>query len=503
MIEYYRLLAQGNDWGAVLPEILLALFALTLLIVELVIKRQHWAIPTIALGGFAIVFGVVLYDLVQTPFADSTSYAFNGLLKQDKAGQVMRLFFLLSGALTSIVAIVYLKARKLPSVEFLNLVLLITAGFMLLVQSNHFVMFFLSLETVTVGFYILVSFNRAKASSLEAGLKYLIQGALSSSILLFGIVLLFGVAGNPELPASSGDPMNFSALATFIQANSQHPLVVIGTLLVLAGVAFKIGAVPFQIWIPDVYQGAPAPVMAMLGVASKAAGFFVLLILIQKTGPFNAMAPFLQPILSVMAVASILYGNITATNQYHTKRILGFSGIAHAGYLLLGVTASIHSHWAPEAVFLYLFVYMLASFLVTIVLIQVAGPDDATDTLDDYRGLAARSPMLAFALVIGLGSLAGIPPLAGFIAKALIFIAAFEAQLYIPLAAACFGVVVSIYYYFGWMRSALFRNPLLLEKQSSPPPIVVSPWFKPVIIGLAAITIVFGFFQGEFGGFLY
>lgn len=503
MIEHYRLLAQGNDWGAVFPEILLALFALTLLILELVVKRQHWVVPTVALVGFVSVFALVCYRAFGTPYTGESLTLFNGLIKQNLRTEVMRLFFLLAGSLTTIVSLAYLNARKLPRVEFLHIVLIVTAAFMLLVQSNHFVMFFLALETVTVGFYVLVSYNREKASSLEAGLKYLIQGALSSSILLFGIVLLFGAGGNPELPANSADPMNFDALKAFILANPQNPLVIMGTLLVLAGLAFKIGAVPFQIWIPDVYQGAPTPVMAMLGVASKAAGFFMLLILIGKTGPFNSLSPLLQPVLAAMAVFSILYGNITATSQFHTKRILGFSGIAHAGYLLLGVTASVQSHMAPAAVFFYLFIYMMATFLVAIVVAQVSGADDATDTIDDYRGLAARSPLLSFALVIGLGSLAGIPPLAGFIAKVIIFIAAFEAKLYWPLAVACFGVAVSIYYYFGWMRSALFRSPLASLQDTPQSPLTVSPWLKPVIIGLASFTIVLGFYQGVFGGFIY
>jgi len=213
--------------------------------------------------------------------------------------QFLRLFFLTTSILVSILGTIALAKQKLPRIEFFHLVLVVTAAMMLLAQANHFVLLFVALETVTIGFYILVSYFRTSPLSLEAGLKYLIMGSLSSAILLFGIMLLYGVAGNPALAGSSGDAMNFDALRRFLALNPDNFLASVGIVLVLCGVAFKIGAVPFQIWIPDVYQGAPTPVTAFLAVGSKAAGFAVLLVLTQ-----TAFAPYqglMIPLLGLIA----------------------------------------------------------------------------------------------------------------------------------------------------------------------------------------------------------
>ena len=240
------------------------------------------------------------------------------------------------------------------------------------------------------------------------------------------------------------------------QANPHNFLASLGIVLVLAGVAFKIGAFPFQIWIPDVYQGAPTPVTAFLAVASKAAGFAVLLILASKV--FASYGWLVTPVLTAMAAATILFGNIAALTQHNVKRLIGLSGVSHAGFLLLGVVAAPVSPLAMGAVYFYLFAYLIASFAVFGVMTHVAGANDADQELDHYAGLAKERPFLATVLAVGLGSLAGIPPLAGFMGKLFIFIAAYKAGLYGLLAVAIIGVVVSIYYYFGWIRAAFFES---------------------------------------------
>jgi len=336
------------------------------------------------------------------------------------------------------------------------LVIIIAAAMMLLVQSANFVMLFVALEAVTIAFYVLVAYCRTSSLSLEAGLKYLILGALSSSILLFGIVLLYGVAGNPELSFSSADSLNFEALKTFIAIHQDNLLVRIGAILVVAGICFKVGAVPFQIWVPDVYQGAPTPVTAYLAIASKAAGFIVLLQLL--TGPFIGLASFMIPVLSLIAAATILFGNLAAVRQRNVKRLMGLSGVAHAGYLLVGVVAALSIPEAKYAVIFYLVTYLLASFAVFAVMSHMAGSDDANQELEDYENLARKSPFLSGVLAVGLGSLAGIPPLGGFIGKLFIFIAAYKAGLYGLLAISVIGVVISIYYYFGWVRTVYFSD---------------------------------------------
>ena len=501
-ISTLQAVAASNQWAAIYPELMLAGLALLLLVLELALpKAGRAAIPAVAIGGLlATLLGLGL-DF-HTAFLNQDTFA--GLLRHTEGGQFMRVFFLLTAILVCLLATVSLNRRAVPQVEFYHLVIVVTAALMLLVQSNHFVMFFVALETVAVGFYILVSYFRTSAASLEAGLKYLILSALSSAILLFGLVLLYGVAGNRALPGATAESMNFGALRGFLAANPGNFLANTGAVLVLAGVAFKIGAVPFQIWIPDVYQGAPTPVTAFLAVGSKAAGFAVLLTLALNV--FDPLQPVLEPVLSAMAIATILFGNLAALTQRNVKRLIGLSGVSHAGYLLLGVIAAYHEPAAIGAVYFYLLAYLLASFAVFAVMAHVSGGDDADQDLEHYANLARERPFLGTVLAIGLGSLAGIPPLAGFMGKLLIFIFAFKAGLFGLLAVAIVGVVISIYYYFGWIRAAFFPSaPLAPEPGAESPGPSIASVRLPVaaaMVLLAAGSIVLGFYQGPLGAWL-
>ena len=312
-LELLQQTAASNQWAAIFPELMLAGLALALLVLEILLpKKNHGLISSIAiLGQLAIAIGLAFN--LHTPFLEpGQQVTFGGLLRHTEMGQFMRMFFLLSSIFDSLIGTVSLAKQAMPRVEFFHIILIITAALMLLVQANHFVLLFVALETVTVGFYILVSYFRANPRTLEAGLKYLILGALSSAILLFGIVLLYGAAGNRALPGAAASPMNFDQLRLFLAANPNNFLADAGIVLVLAGVAFKIGAVPFQIWIPDVYQGAPTPVTAFLAVASKAAGFAILLILASVFAPYQGLV---LPVLTIMAAATIVFGNIAALTQ--------------------------------------------------------------------------------------------------------------------------------------------------------------------------------------------
>ena len=489
--------AASNQWLAILPELLLGTVALLLLVLELILPATlRRFIPAVAAIGVAAVLVGLLWGFPAAALGHDT---FSGLLHHSRDGQFMRGFFLLSALLVCVIAGVTLQRQPAPRVEFYHLVIVVTAALMLLVQSNHFVMFFVALETVTVGFYVLVSYFRTSARSLEAGLKYLIMGALSSAILLFGIVLLYGVAGNRALPGAAAEPMNFEALRAFLAANPDNFLANIGAVLVLAGVAFKIGAVPFQIWIPDVYQGAPTPVTAFLAVASKAAGFSVLLTLALRV--FDPLQEVVIPVLSAMAAATILLGNLAALRQRNVKRLMGLSGVSHAGYLLMGVIAAYREPFAVGAVYFYLLVYLLASFAVFTVMAHVWGGDDADQELDHYANLAAERPFLAAVLAVGLGSLAGIPPLAGFLGKLLIFIVAFKVRLYGLLLVAIAGVVISIYYYFGWLRAAYYPARL---PPSAPPRTVhdVGLLAGTAMAAQVVASVVLGFYQGPLGAWL-
>jgi NADH-quinone oxidoreductase subunit N len=489
-----------NTWSAILPEISLVVLALSLLLIDMFGGKTGKDV----VGKVAVVGQLVLLGLGLTLLSDNLGFlnqeTFSGMLYHSDFGQVMRLFFLTSSILTAFLGSIFLRKHGLPGTEFYAILLLVTAAIMLLAQSNHFVMLFVALETVTIGFYVLVSYNRHRSNGLEAGLKYLIMGGFSIAILLMGIVLIYGIASAPGLAGVSGEAMNFSDLQLFLGLNSDNLIVRTGVLMVIAGVAFKIGSVPFQIWIPDVYQGAPTPVTAALAVTSKAGGFAILIVLV--TGPFKPMAELLVPVLSVMAMATILFGNIAALTQRNVKRLIGLSGVSHAGYLLMGVVAMFTIPAAQNAVVFYLITYLLASYAVFGVMAHLSNAGkDGIQELSDYQDLLNEKPFLSGVLVLGLGSLAGIPPLAGFIGKLLLFYAAFQAGLYSLLGVAIVGVVISIYYYFGWIKEATFRFwkiPLLEGDETEAPKEwpEVSNLSKWTLGGLALLTLLLGLYQG-------
>ena len=501
-LDAVKLAAADNLWLAIWPELALGGIALLLLVLEIMLpRRNHAVIGDVAAAGVLGTLVGLLLNWNSTVLGTTT---FSGLLQHSAGGQVMRAFFLLSALLVCLLARVSLAKQLMPRVEFYHIVLVVTSAMMLLAQSTHFVMLFVALETLTIGLYILVAYFRTSTSSLEAGLKYLMMGALSSGMLLFGIVLLYGIAGNPTLPGHTAQSMNYAELARFLAANPHNFVASLGVVLVLAGVAFKIGAFPFQIWVPDVYQGAPTPVTAFLAVASKAAGFAVLLGLCGPQGAFAAYDWLVYPVLTLMAVTTIIFGNIAALTQHNVKRLIGLSGVSHAGFLLIGVIAARDTPLAVGAVYFYLFSYLIASFAVFGVMVHVAGTDDADQELDHYAGLGKESPFLATVLAVGLGSLAGIPPLVGFMGKLLIFIAAFRAGHGTTLAIAIVGVVLSIYYYFGWIKAAFF--------ETWTPPVDASPVRPPrtpvgilagVTLGALALgSVALGFYQGPLGDWL-
>lgn len=513
-MEAYLNFSNANLWSEIWPEIALALAALFILGFDLFRKPGK---PSIYTGTLAIIFqaGLLIFHLFDYLVWHHTfdRETFSGMLQQGIQGDVMRTFFLLSSLLVSVLGHQYLKGKNLRHGEFHHLTMLATAGLMLLVQSNHFLMLFVALETVAICFYTLVAYNRDSAKSLEAGIKYLIFGALSSSLLLFGIVLLYGVGGNPEAwgasyPGFEGqDPLGFKYLGNLLEANPDHLLLRAGVVLVVSGIAFKIGAAPFQIWVPDVYHGSPMPITAFLAVSSKAAGFFVLLNLVN--GPFLGMSDFLMPLLGFVATFTIFFGNLAACAQQNIKRMLGLSGVAHAGYLLVAVMASMHfagdSDRAVWVLFFYLFIYLLASFAVFGVMGLANLKDETEQQFSDYEDLAKRHPWLGFVLVSGLGSLAGIPPFAGFIAKLLLISIAYEANLYFSLAAMIIGVVVSIFYYFGWIREITFHPRPTFNDESAEEK--EDPWaviprmgvFKFSLLALTISSLVLGIWQGPFG----
>lgn len=364
--------------------------------------------------------------------------------------------------------------------EFYSLPLFACAGMMWMVSATDFILIFVALELVTITFYILVAYMRKAHGSLEAGVKYLILGALSTGFLVFGITWIFGVFGTTSLPAI-GEKLPTLAV-------EQHPALLFGLGLVLVALGFKVAAVPFQFWVPDVYQGAPTPVTAFLSVASKAAGFVVLLRVLE---PFLILPAIQQKILLVVAVlagASLVLANLAAIPQTNFKRLLAYSSVAHAGYLLMAV-ATVQTGIAGPTIAFYLTAYLIMTMLAFAVMIAVSNAVGA-DNISDFNGLGRRSPFLAACLTLAVLSMAGLPFTAGFFAKFFLFQAAIAAGLF-PLVILGAGAVACGFYYYLKVVRAMYWMPVPGDAATAVPCRV--SWPVAVLLAvLAILTLVLG-----------
>lgn len=394
--------------------------------------------------------------------------AFGGAFVNDGLSLFFKRFFIVAAMLVLFIAAEFAD-RIAAAAEYYSLIIFALAGMLFAASSNDFAMLFVSIELITITFYVLVSFQRSKIASLEAGVKYLILGALSSAFMIFGIALIWGTTGE----------LNFTKLAAVAPQFETSKIFLLGVLLVLVGLGFKIAAFPFQIWAPDVYQGAPAPTTAFLAVGSKAAGFVLLLRVLFTAVP--SVTHHWANLLIVISGITILYGNLCALPQRNIKRLLGYSSISHAGYLLLGVAALNAS--GQSAILYYLAGYLftvLAAFLVIALVLRHLDTED----ISSLAGLNQRSPLLAATMTISMVSLGGIPPLAGFFGKFLLLKSVVEAAqttgnpgYYCLVFTALAGVVISLYYYFGviraiyWSKEAKDLSPIQLSA-----PAMVTAW---------------------------
>lgn len=376
-----------------------------------------------------------------------TGEAFQGMFVQDALSIFFKRFFLLAAIIVLLMVAEFSDQIAAGISEYYSLVLFALVGMLFASSVNNFALLFVSLELITVSFYILTSFQRNRVASLEAGVKYLIIGALSTSFTVFGIGLVWGTSGK----------FNFNELADVAGQLNGNKLFIFGLLFIMVGLGFKIAAFPFQIWVPDVYQGAPTPTTAFLAIGSKAAGFALLLRVLFTAVP--AVTEQWVNVLIIISGITILYGNLCAIPQRNVKRILGYSSIAHAGYLLLGVAAMAGAKTSEggAAILYYLSGYLftvLGGFLVITLVMRHLETED----ISGLAGLAGRSPLLAGTMTLSMVSLAGLPPLAGFFGKFLLLKAVINEGpmnhgFYCLAFTALVGVVISIYYYFGVIRA--------------------------------------------------
>ena len=400
-------------------------------------------------AAIAALAGLLIASFSGYGSCSVTGTAFQGMFVNDALSLFFKRFFLIAAILVLFISIQFADRLTTGISEYYSLIVFALSGMLFAASANNFAMLFVAIELITITFYVLVSYQRGRIASLEAGVKYLILGALSSSFMIYGIALIWGLTGK----------LNFNELAAVAAQHTGEKMFLLGVLLVVVGLGFKIAAFPFQIWAPDVYQGAPSPTTAFLAVGSKAAGFVLLLRVLFVALP--VVAAHWVNLLIVISAITILYGNLCAIPQRNLKRLMGYSSIAHAGYLLLGVAAiagNIHDATAGGAAILYYLAGYLFTVMAAFAVIALVVPKLGTEDISVLAGLNQRSPLLAATMTIAMVSLAGIPPLAGFFGKFLLLksvvaLGDVNPGYYCLVFTALAGVVISLYYYFGVVRA--------------------------------------------------
>jgi len=466
-------------------EIIVLLGGLVLLLLEAFLSPKHKY--NIAFGGI----GILVFTLILTFMANQGFGAENEELTRfysfDSLARFFKIFVLTAGILSLILALDYRKILSKFTAnpdsedgtgEYYCLFLFACAGMMWMASAKDLVSLFVALELTTITSYILVGFMRRNVGSLEAGVKFLILGALSTGFLVYGISWIYGATGTTDLSLMAGK---------ITEANSTYLL--FGLSLVLIALAFKVGAVPMHLWIPDVYQGAPTPTTAFLSIASKASGFVIMLRVLE---PFLAADSLIRDplilILAVLAGATILLGNLAAIPQTNFKRLLAYSSIANAGFILLPMAAwnAGNDLSSKEVIAFYLAIYLIMTFAAFFIL-AVIHRNTGSDEISAFEGLGDRHPTLAAMTAIIIGALAGLPLTAGFWGKFLAFKMAVTGGLWVPVILGFVGVAAGFFYYFQIIRAMYWRNSL------EETPFKIRPLSFWVIVALTGFVVLLGF----------
>ena len=433
------------------PEICMLATAAVVILADLFFQRKS-LLAIISLFGLAAAFGFTVYL-----WGGNTQTTFNNMLVVDKFALFFDLLFPVMAALVILASTDYVSKFDSFQGEYYALVLLSTLGMMLISAAADLISIFVALELISISLYALVGFLK-DAKSTEASLKYLLLGAIASAILLYGMAFVFGFTGKTQLGDISQVIHNLS-----LTGASAAPGLMLGLILLIVGFGFKIAAFPFQMWVPDVYEGAPTPITAFLSVASKAAGFAIILRIFYSAFSFPAwLSQDWGMIFAILAAIGMTAGNIVAIPQTNIKRMLAYSSIAQAGYLILGIATMGFSpamnHLGQSSLLFFLAGYAvtnLGAFIAVITLSNKVG----SDRISDYDGMGKRAPMISLALTLCLISLTGIPPTAGFMAKFYIFSSAVQHGLLWLVIIAVLNSVVSAYYYLRVVKVMWFNEP--------------------------------------------
>ncbi len=436
-----------TDYMAILPELLLIGTGLTILALIAIRRTPNttwYALLAIAGTAGSAVAAVFNWDDI---IENGGRLEWSGMVAVDGFGVFVAILTCIVLVLSIAISDAYLKREGLDKAEYYILMLFSAAGVQFMAVSNNLIMIFLSLELLSVCLYVLAAFNRDRLRSQEAGMKYLLLGSFSSAILLYGIAMLYGGTGTA----------NLAAIAQFFSqtALENTGMVVLGVLFIVVGLGFKIGAVPFHMWVPDVYEGSPAPVVAYMAAAAKVAGFAALFrILITAV---DTLRLDWQPIIWVLAVLTMLIASVLAMVQRNMKRLMAYSSITTAGFILIGVVAA-----SPDGIrgsLFYLFSYSFMMIGAFTVVMLIAGRGEQFQSLADYRGLFAREPILAGILTYFLFALAGLPGTSGFVAKFSVLTAAAEAGQWVIVAIGAVASVLTLVFYIRVMMIMYAHDP--------------------------------------------
>jgi len=459
----------------IFPEIFLFLWAILVFIIDFFLKEDKKRnLGYISLLGILITI-ILLFFSIQGEM-------FGKVYSSDSLSQFFKLVFLLSSFLAISVSIDFVAKFRAFKGEFFALILISTVGMMLLSSARELIFLYVSLELVTIPLFVLSAYLKSDAKSAEAGLKYMLLGAISSAILLYGISLIYGITGTTFLLG-----IKINLMVDYLQIGPIGPGLFLSFIFFIAGFGFKLALVPFHMWAPDVYEGAPTPITAFLSVGSKAAGLVAFLRVF--FGSFLIYNPDWVTIVVVLAALSMIIGNIIALLQTNIKRMLAYSSIAQVGYILVGLVAL--SERGVSSVAFYTLAYLFANIGAFVVAIAFELQTGSSE-IKDYAGLSQSSPYLSLFMMIFLLSLVGIPPLAGFVGKYFLFASAIEKNLIWLVVIAVLTSVISLYYYMGVLREMYFRKKENAEK------IVLSFGIKLALLICIIGVILVGLFPNPF-----
>jgi NADH-quinone oxidoreductase subunit N len=452
-----------------LPEAILAVSALVLVLIGAFSGERSTGLVT-ALS--VAVLAIVALILIFSPASGAT---FSDAFILDPFARLMKVIVLIGSIAAIVMSTGYARDQGFARFEYPLLIVIATLGMMMMISADDLIALYLGLELQSLSLYVLAAINRDSVRSTEAGLKYFVLGALSSGMLLYGASLTYGFTGHTT----------FAGIAAALSGGEASLGMIFGLVFLIAGLAFKVSAVPFHMWTPDVYEGAPTPVTAFFAAAPKVAAMSLFIRLVAD--PFAAITPDWQQILTFVSIASMVLGAFAAIGQRNIKRLMAYSSIGHMGYALVGLAAGTEA--GVRGVIIYLVIYMAMTLGAFACILAMRRREGMVEDIGDLAGLSKTHPMMAFMLAIILFSLAGIPPLAGFFAKFYVFLAAIEAGLYVLSVIGVLASVVGAYYYLRIIKIMYFDDP--------------APGFEPmapelrVVLGLSGVfTLFFVVFAG-------